>query len=187
MRAALRAEAKAGVREAGIEDGSQDLKQGLLDQAIQHCRDAQHPHAFAIGLRYFYLPHRLGDVRAAEQLLPNAWPVLTAEVGQIIDARAVDARRSLVGTDTLIRCEQVLSLHHLLDQHRRKVPGCSFGYRTCLTPQVRGPGDSVACPAGWGGHLSLLAASRSRREHAGPVRRKNVRPFVPVRDYYGLC
>lgn len=174
MRAAFRTKAKAGVREAGIEDRGQYLEQGLLDQAVQHRRDAQHPHAFPIGLGYLYLPHRLGDVRAAEQLPPDAWPVLTTEVGQIIDAHAVNARRSLVRTDTLIRCEQVFSLHHLLDQNRRKVPGCSRMYRACLTPQVRGMGDSVACSAGWGGHLSLLAASISRREHVGPVRAKRL-------------
>jgi len=56
------------------------------------------------------------------------------------------------------------------------IPGCTFVCRTCLTPQVRVPGDSVACSAGWGRHLSLLAASVSRRERDGPVRHKTFGP-----------
>ena len=40
---------------------------------------------------------------------------------------------------------------------------------TELAPQVRAMGDSVACCARWGRHLSLLSASLSRANASVPI------------------
>ena len=75
VRAPPRSEAEAAVREARIEDGVQDLEQGLLDQSVYHRRDAQQPDPLACWLGDLHPQHRLRLVAAVEQLLPDSRPV----------------------------------------------------------------------------------------------------------------
>src|SRR6186997_1941422 len=64
--------AEAAVRERGIEQGLQDLKQGLLNQSVEHRGNAQRSHP-AVRLGNFHAPNGLGLILAAEQFLPHAW------------------------------------------------------------------------------------------------------------------
>src|SRR5579863_4360084 len=76
----------------------QNLHDRLLDESIQHRRDAQLAHS-AVRLRYLYPLHRLWSVRPVEQLFPDGWPVLFQVVTKLVDRHCVNARRTFVRLD----------------------------------------------------------------------------------------
>src|SRR5438552_2573099 len=75
LRAATRPKAEAFRREGRIKDRLQYLEQGLLDQPVQHRRNAQRPYSSTIRLGDFHLPDRLRNVPSLEQFLTDACPV----------------------------------------------------------------------------------------------------------------
>jgi len=72
-----------------------NLGNRLLDEAIQHRRNAQWA-GTAVWFGDGDPPDRFRSVGLLEQLLPDLWPVLAQVVRQFIHGHAVDARRSLV-------------------------------------------------------------------------------------------
>jgi hypothetical protein len=73
-----------------------DLKQGLLQQSVEHRGDAERPYPLPSGLRDFHLPHRLGMVRAAPQFLADAQPMLAQVRIELVYGHPVDARCTCV-------------------------------------------------------------------------------------------
>ena len=67
----------------------QHLQDRLLDEAVQHGRDAQYSHPTA-RLRDLHPLHRLRPVRPAQELSPDRWPVLTQVLRQFIDGHPVN-------------------------------------------------------------------------------------------------
>src|SRR5215813_5356004 len=59
----------------------QNLHQRLLDESIQHGRNAELSHS-SIRLRYLHPTDRLWLVGSTQQLFPNGWPVLFQVVGE---------------------------------------------------------------------------------------------------------
>src|SRR5262244_1994105 len=54
----------------------QNLQHRLLDESIQHTRNAEFSHSSPIRLGDFHPPHRLRLVSPVQQLFPDGWPVL---------------------------------------------------------------------------------------------------------------
>ena len=75
MRRAPRPEAVARLGERPVPVRLQHLQHRLLDEAVEHRRNAERPRA-ARRLRYLDPPHRLRLVGAVEQLSPDRGPVL---------------------------------------------------------------------------------------------------------------
>ena len=75
MRRAPRPEAEARLGERPVPIRLQHLHHRLLDEAVEHRRDAEQPYA-ARRLRYLHTPHRLRLVGAVKQLSPDRGPVL---------------------------------------------------------------------------------------------------------------
>jgi hypothetical protein len=71
------------------------LIESLLNQSIDHRRNAQRSHA-AAGLGYFYLSRRRGLVCAVKQFLPDGFPASLQQGLEFADGDPVDARRSLI-------------------------------------------------------------------------------------------
>ena len=122
MRTPSRTKAIARIRERRGEDGREDLEQGLLNESVEHRGEAQHPYALPIRFGNLHTPDGLRDVRAAEQLFPDARPVLAAIAHQVVDRHAVDARCSAVAHHARVGGDKVLSLHDLLDEGQSLVP-----------------------------------------------------------------
>jgi len=80
----------ARLREAGVEPRLQHLQQELLDEAVEHRRDAEHSLA-AAGLRNRDPPHQPGPVAPGEELLAQARPVGLQVDRQLLDRHPVDA------------------------------------------------------------------------------------------------
>src|SRR6266849_3488113 len=74
----------------------QHLHHRLLDEPIQHCRNAQLAHS-AVRLWDFHSSYRLRPVGSTEKLFTNRWPVLLQVSWQLLDGHPVDAWTSLVG------------------------------------------------------------------------------------------
>src|ERR1039457_4342934 len=74
----------------------QRLHHRLLDESIQHRRNAQLAHP-AVRLRDFHPFHRFWSIRSAEELFPDGWPVLFQVSRQLLDGHPVDAWTAFVG------------------------------------------------------------------------------------------
>jgi len=70
--------------------------QRLLNQAIYHRRDAQHPHPLAAGLRYLYLEYRQRLIVPGQQFLFDSQPVLPQVSSQLLNGHLIDSRRAAV-------------------------------------------------------------------------------------------
>jgi hypothetical protein len=160
-----------------VKDRLQDLQQRLLDQPIQHRRNAQHPLA-ASRLRDHHPAHGMRPIAATEQLLSNARPVRLAVRHQVVDGHSVHARRTAVAHHPLIRRHQVPAAHHLVHEAQRPVPGGSHPCRTRLTRSARTLGGSAACSPGPLRHLSrfVCICTCHRTDRSGSV--LTVRPFT---------
>src|SRR3990170_3801510 len=132
-----RTEAVTAFAEVGIEDGGQHLQDRLLNQPVQNRRDAQQACPLPFRLRDLYPSDRLGNVRLAEQLLPDARPALLQVRRQGFDRHSVDSRRSPVGPDALEGFHQVLTAQHLLQKTFRLRSGFFRSHRGRLTLPAR--------------------------------------------------
>jgi hypothetical protein len=88
--------------EGGVDQGLQHLQQRLLDQPIQHRRDAQLALA-PVRFGNHHPSHRLGPVRARQQRLAGLRPTRAQQLGRVLDVEPVHSSRALVGLDTLPR------------------------------------------------------------------------------------
>jgi len=96
----------------------QNLQHRLLDESIQHRRDAKLSHP-SVRLGDFHPSHRLRFIGPIQQLFPDGWPVLFQIVLEPDDSHAVDARTAFVGPHLPQCCLQVLSLTYCLHQSIR--------------------------------------------------------------------
>src|SRR5688572_1686407 len=94
----------------------QNLHHRLLDESIQHGRNAKLSHSSSVRLGDFHPPHRLRFVSPVQQLFPDRWPVLFQVVGELADGHPVDSRTTFVGLYPLQCCLQVFSLTYFLHQ-----------------------------------------------------------------------
>ncbi len=94
-----------------IEKRLEDLKQRLLDEAIQNRRDAELPLA-AAGLGNGLSFHWLRSVGAREQLLAHSFPVLMQPEPQIIYRHPVDPGTAFVFPNSLVRGQHVGAAYH---------------------------------------------------------------------------
>jgi hypothetical protein len=131
MRRALRPKAKAVLGERRVPFCLQHLQNRLLDEAVEHRRNAERPCA-ARRLRYLHTPHRLRPVSALKQLSPDRGPVLFQVRGQGIDTHIVDTGGSLVALHLRQRLPQIVSLDNHF--HRRPMGRLAFDF------DVRRPG-----------------------------------------------
>ena len=113
------------------------MQDGLLNEAVEHCGDAQRPLPLAVRFGNVHPPDRLRNIRPAAQLLPDARPVPPAIRQQLVDRHPVDARCPIVVHHTRVRGDQVLSPHHLLDECERLVPIRVVACRARLTRGIR--------------------------------------------------
>jgi len=106
-------------RESCIEDRAEDLRDGLLDQPIQHVGYPQWPFAPA-ALGEHDPPHRLRTIAAIEQLRADRRPMLARERGEALHRHPITTGRSVVGLHPLPRSTQVVrrydSLHQMIVQ-----------------------------------------------------------------------
>ena len=93
----------------------QHLQQALLDEPVEHGRDAQLPHP-APGLGDFLPLYRLRLVAAREQLLPDRCPVRRQVGGQVLHGHPVEARTAPVLPHAPQRRDRVGALDHRLHQ-----------------------------------------------------------------------
>src|SRR5258708_26449257 len=94
MRRATWPEAKAVLGERRVPFCLQDLQNCLLDEAVEHRRNAERPCA-ARCLWYLNTPHWLRLVGALKQLSPDRGPVLFHVRSQRLSTHAIDTGSSL--------------------------------------------------------------------------------------------
>src|SRR3989442_14799972 len=104
---------------------SQNLHHRLLNESIQHRRDAKLSHP-AVRLRDFHPSHRLWLVGPTQQLFPYGEPVLLQVVRKISDFHAVDSRTSFVRFDSLVCLPAVFPLADFF--HQLLVASWTFGF-----------------------------------------------------------
>src|SRR5665213_427145 len=176
MRRALRPEAEARLRERRVPAGLQHLHYRLLDQAVEHRRNAEQPHA-ARRLRYLYAPHRLRLVGAVKQLRPDRRPVLFQVVRQVIDTHAVDARRTFVAPYLRQRLLQVLTLENCF--HRRPCDRRAFetGFRRARFGLSGGGASGFTLRPGAQVQFDLILLPHGSHEIAALIASSTVRAF----------
>src|SRR5262249_1708602 len=102
----------------------QNLHHRLLDETIQHRRDAKLSHP-AVRFGDFHPPHRLWFVGPVQQLFSNRWPVLFQVSGELVHGHPVHSRATFI-TSHLSPCFlPVLSLTYFL--HQRIGSSWAFG------------------------------------------------------------
>src|SRR2546426_6227306 len=140
----------AVVGERRVPPPLQHLHHRLLDQSIQHRRDAKLSHP-AVRLGDFHPPHRFRLVGPAQQLFSDRWPVLLQIVGELVNGDPVHSRATFI-TFHLPPCFlQVFSLTYFLHQSIRA--GWAFGgmhrrgrfgvFPSCLVGGTRWAGREV--------------------------------------------
>src|SRR5258708_36808426 len=125
MRRAVRPEPVTVFGECRVPSALQNLHHRLLDQSIQHRRDAKLSHP-AVRLRDFHPSHRLWFVGPAYQLFPYHEPVLLQVVRELSDFHAVDSRTSFVLFDSLVSLPPVFPLADFF--HQLLVTAWTFGF-----------------------------------------------------------
>src|SRR5450755_2581930 len=108
-----------------IPSALQNLHHRLLNESIQHRRDAKLSHPFSVRLGDFHPPHRLRCISSAQQLFPDGWPMLFQAVADFIDAHAIDSRATLIRLHPPQCFLQIFSLTYFLHQSIRI--GWAFG------------------------------------------------------------
>ena len=101
----------------------QNLHDRLLDEAIQHGRDAKLAHPSSIRFRDFHPLHRFRFVGPIQQLVPKL--VLLEIVAKLIDGHPVDAGATFVAPHLPQCFLQVRSFTYLLHDSARV--GWAFG------------------------------------------------------------
>ena len=128
MRRAARPKAEACLGERSVPVRLQHLHRRLLDEAVEHRRDAERTHA-ARRLRYLDAPYRLRFVGAVKQLGSDREPVLFQVGRQFANGHPVDACRTFVTRHLRQRFLQILTLENCF--HRRSCGRRAFetGFR----------------------------------------------------------
>ncbi|CAN5434694.1 hypothetical protein BH20ACI3_BH20ACI3_18820 [soil metagenome] len=171
----------------------QDLHYRLLDEAVQHRRDAKLPHP-TVRLWYFYALHRLRFVSPAQQLFSDGWPMLFQIAWQLLDGHPVNASATFIALDSGQCLLAVLSpadfFHQLLTTSRAF---CLALRRKRLVPSSESLGASLLLTSAKANtswffcRLSLISCAAYLPLSLTSSRR-TVRAFVPTtRDYYALC
>ena len=125
MRRAFRPEPVTVFGKCRVPSALQNLHHRLLNQSIQHRRDAKLSHP-AVRLRDFYSPYRLWLVGPTQQLFPYRGPVLLQVARELSDFHAVDSRTSFVRLHSLIRLPAVFPLADFF--HQLFVTRWTFGF-----------------------------------------------------------
>src|SRR5438477_1674818 len=103
----------------------QHLHHRLLDESIQHRRDAKLSHP-AVRFGDFHPPHRLRFVGSTQQLFSDYWPVLFQVVGELDHRDPVHSRATFI-TLHLPQCFlQVFSITDVL--HQSAASSWAFGF-----------------------------------------------------------
>src|SRR5262249_24083446 len=172
----LRSEAEARLGERPVPVSLQHLHDRLLDEAVEHRRDAERPHA-ARCLRYLYPPHRLRFVGALQQLGPDRRPVLLQVGRQIVDAQAVDACRTFVALHLRQRLLQVLTLDNCF--HRRPCDRRAFetSFRRARFGRLGGGARGFTLRSGAQVQLLLIFLPHGSREITALLVSSTVRAF----------
>ena len=181
VRAPARAKAMAVVAEGRIDDRLQHLQQRLLDQPIQHRRDAQLALA-PVRLGDHHPSHRLGPVSALQQHLAHFGPVGRQPEAGLLDVEPIHPGRALVGLHALPRPLQVLSCQGRLQQRASR---CRRRSRPCgPVSMVRALGFVAHRPTSgftaFGSESPSLRwhLTHGPRHHLGPGSLTLVRPFA---------
>src|SRR6202007_1571513 len=95
MRRAFRPERVTVLGEYWVPSALQNLHHRLLNESVQHRRDAKLSHP-AVRLRDFHPSHRLWLVGPTQQLFPYRGPVLLQGARELSDFQAVDSLTSFV-------------------------------------------------------------------------------------------
>ena len=101
-----------------IEQRLQNLIECLLNQAVQHRRNAQHANP-ALRLGYLHFAHRLRLIHARQQVLSYPYPVPLKPWFELGNRESIDSRRSFVLHHAIIGLEQVVAFHHGFHQPQR--------------------------------------------------------------------
>src|SRR5262249_15791369 len=186
MRRAPRPKAEACLGERLVPLRLQHLHHRLLDEAVEHRRDAERPQA-ARRLRYLHPPHRLRLVGALKQLSPDREPVLLQVGRQVIDAHAVDSPCPLVALPSRQRFPQILTLDNCF--HRRSGDRRAFetGSRRARFGLLSGGARGFTLRSGAQVQLDLILlphGSRERGRSTGHFHRSSLRPRAAA--YYPL-
>ena len=162
----------------------QDLQQGLLDEPVEHRRDAELALAPA-GLWNRHPSHRLRLIAPREEFLAQPRPVHAQVGGQLFDRHPIDAGLTRILPNTLQCGPKVRAFARPLHQvagSRALVSTASRGrFHTQARPlQLHCAGR--LCARTW---VRLLwhGVPEARGRLALPI----VRPFAAWRGYYGLC
>ena len=135
-------------RERRVPLALQHLHHRLLDESIQHCRNAQLAASHRPALE-FRPASPVAVVGPAQQLFPNGWPVLLQVRWQLLDGHPVDSRTSLVGLDSCSMPAYSFPARRLLPSVVRLSPG----FRFCASPS----NDSVPSAELLGASLLLVS------------------------------
>ena len=183
LRTASQSEAVAVCGKRRIDEGLQDLQQGLLDQTIRHRRNPQFAHA-ATGFRDLHTAHRRGPVTAVQQGFPYLGPVLFQVNRSVGNRPSIHPSTAAIGPDALPRQRHVRARERL---RKQAVSPRASGYmprRPCFiahrfrlgftspphdTPRLRG----------------LLMHCTSERHGLRPS--YSFGPSPRIGSYYGLC
>ncbi len=154
-----------------IEQRLQNLIERLLNQAVQHRRDAQSAYP-ALRLRYLHLAHRRRHVIARQQRLSYARPVRLKPGLELGHRQSIDSRRTFVLHHSLVGTQHVAAFHCGFHQPQRLRFRSPNSRRASLCTS-RGPGQvpparlrsghTRVCFCFIGSHRGLLSYSRTSR------------------------
>jgi hypothetical protein len=113
----LRAKAGAALRECGVPLLLQDRQQGLLDDPVEHGRDAQVAGP-APGLRDRRPPDGLGHIGPRQPGGSDRRPVCLPILSQVVHGHPVDPCGALVASDLVERTPEVSRFQHPLQKVR---------------------------------------------------------------------
>lgn len=153
--ASPRSEAVARIVESRFEMRTEHLVHGLLDDAVDHVRDAKTPFSTS-RLRNPHTADHPRSVAAIKQRSGKPRQQRVQVFPHIIDALPVGTGRALVGRDLLKRDDQVSSMAYLLHCHRGRCSSLPVqrlrhhagrSIRRFQSPGPGGPSRAVGCPA----------------------------------------
>ena len=176
MRRAPRPEAEARLGERPVPVRLQHLHHRLLDEAVEHRRNAERPRA-ARRLRYLHAPHRLRLVGAVKQLGPDRGPVLLQVGRQVIDGHAVDACRTFVALHLRQRLLQILTLDNRFHRRSRDRRAFETGFRRARFGLSGGGASGFTLRSGAQVQLDLILLPHGSHEIAALLATSTVRAF----------
>src|SRR5216684_2283248 len=186
MRRAPRPKAEAMLGERPVPVGLQHLHHRLLDEAVEHRRNAERPFA-ARCLRYLHSPYRLRLVSAVEQLRPDRGPVLLQIGRQVLEGHPVDAWSALVGLHSYQCLPQIPTLDYRFHGRPNRRLAFDIGSRRAGFGLLGGGASGFTRRPGAQVQLDLILLPH------GPARSPLYLPLPPFRPssgcpgYYALC